>query len=73
MPKTASTSLAVQVYDNFLDPVIDVSYTIEDNTVGELVQKDLNDLYNIKNFGKKSAEEINSKLKEYDLALSASE
>ncbi len=43
------------------------------NTVGELVQKDLNDLYNIKNFGKKSAEEINSKLKEYELALSASE
>lgn len=43
------------------------------NTVGELVEKDLNDLYNIKNFGKKSAEEINSKLKEYDLALSASE
>ena len=43
------------------------------NTVGELVQKDLNDLYNIKNFGKKSAEEINSKLKEYELELSASE
>ena len=43
------------------------------NTVGELVEKDLNDLYNIKNFGKKSAEEINFKLKEYDLALSASE
>ncbi len=43
------------------------------NTIGELVQKDLNDLYNIKNFGKKSAEEINSKLKEYELALSASE
>lgn len=43
------------------------------NTVGELIDKDLNDLYNIKNFGNKSAEEINSKLKEYDLALSASE
>ena len=40
------------------------------NTVGELVQKDLNDLYNIKNFGKKSADEINAKLKEYDLSLS---
>tara|TARA_A100001015_G_scaffold308470_1_gene406156 strand:- start:4641 stop:5606 length:966 start_codon:yes stop_codon:yes gene_type:complete len=39
------------------------------NTVSELVKKDLNDLYNIKNFGKKSAEEINAKLKEYDLAL----
>lgn len=38
VPKTASTSLAVQVYDNFLDPVIDVSYTIEDNTVGEFVE-----------------------------------
>jgi DNA-directed RNA polymerase subunit alpha len=43
------------------------------NTVGELIEKDLNDLYNIKNFGKKSAEEINSKLKEYDLALSVVE
>ena len=41
------------------------------NTVGELIKKDLTDLYNIKNFGKKSAEEINAKLKEYDLALSA--
>ena len=40
------------------------------NTVGELVQKDLNDLYNIKNFGKKSADEINAKLKEYELSLS---
>ena len=37
--------------------------------MSELVEKDLNDLYNIKNFGKKSAEEINAKLKEYDLAL----
>ena len=43
------------------------------NTVGELVKKDLNDLYNIKNFGKKSADEINSKLKEYDLSLSEPE
>lgn len=42
------------------------------NTVGELIEKDLNDLYNIKNFGKKSAEEIDSKLKEYDLSLSGS-
>ena len=40
------------------------------NTVGELVKKDLNDLYNIKNFGKKSADEINAKLKEYELSLS---
>ena len=40
------------------------------NTVGELIKKDLTDLYNIKNFGKKSAEEINAKLKEYDLVLS---
>ena len=43
------------------------------NTIGELVQKDLADLYNIKNFGKKSAEEINAKLKEYDLVLSSEE
>jgi len=39
------------------------------DTVGELIKKDLTDLYNIKNFGKKSAEEINSKLKEYELSL----
>jgi DNA-directed RNA polymerase subunit alpha len=39
------------------------------NTIGQLIKKDLNDLYNIKNFGKKSAEEINAKLKEYELAL----
>ena len=38
IPKTASTSLAVHVYDNYLDPTMDVSYTIEDNTVGELVE-----------------------------------
>ncbi|MEK9726529.1 MAG: DNA-directed RNA polymerase subunit alpha [Candidatus Margulisiibacteriota bacterium] len=43
------------------------------NTVGELIKKDLTDLYNIKNFGKKSAEEINAKLKEYDLVLSSDE
>ena len=43
------------------------------NTIGELVQKDLTDLYNIKNFGKKSAEEINAKLKEYELVLSSQE
>ena len=42
------------------------------NTVGEFIEKNLNDLYNIKNFGKKSAEEIDSKLKEYDLSLSGS-
>ncbi|MBL6723371.1 MAG: DNA-directed RNA polymerase subunit alpha [Candidatus Margulisbacteria bacterium] len=40
------------------------------NTIGELIKRDLNDLYNIKNFGKKSAEEIDSKLQEYDLSLS---
>jgi DNA-directed RNA polymerase subunit alpha len=39
------------------------------DTVGELIKRDINDLYNIKNFGKKSADEINAKLSEYDLAL----
>ena len=42
-------------------------------TIGELIKKDMADLYNIKNFGKKSAEEINAKLKEYDLALAVDE
>lgn len=41
-------------------------------TVKELVNKDLSELIQIKNFGKKSADEINSKLKQYDLALKGS-
>ena len=39
------------------------------NTVAELVEKPLEDLLKIKNFGKKSAEEINQKLAQYGLAL----
>ncbi|MDR1997956.1 MAG: DNA-directed RNA polymerase subunit alpha [Candidatus Margulisbacteria bacterium] len=39
------------------------------NTVSELVDKPLEDLLRIKNFGKKSAEEINNKLAQYGLAL----
>jgi len=39
------------------------------NSVAELVEKPLEDLLKIKNFGKKSAEEINSKLAQYGLAL----
>ncbi len=38
-------------------------------TVQELVEKDLSELTQIKNFGKKSADEINDKLKVYNLAL----
>lgn len=38
-------------------------------TVGDLISKDLDDLYSIKNFGKKSADEINSKLNDYNLSL----
>ncbi len=37
--------------------------------VGELIEKDLEELIKIKNFGKKSADEINLKLKQYGLAL----
>jgi len=39
------------------------------NTVAELVEKPIDDLLKIKNFGKKSAEEINSKLAQYGLSL----
>ena len=39
------------------------------NTVVELVNKPLEDLLKIKNFGKKSAEEINTKLAQYGLKL----
>ncbi|RAP39244.1 DNA-directed RNA polymerase subunit alpha [Candidatus Marinamargulisbacteria bacterium SCGC AAA071-K20] len=38
-------------------------------TVGELVRKDMSELIKIKNFGKKSADEINDKLKQFNLAL----
>jgi DNA-directed RNA polymerase subunit alpha len=37
--------------------------------IAELVSKDLPDLMKIKNFGRKSADEINSKLKQFNLAL----
>jgi DNA-directed RNA polymerase subunit alpha len=38
-------------------------------TVGSLVQKDMSELIQIKNFGKKSADEINDKLKQFNLVL----
>lgn len=37
--------------------------------VAELIEKDMSELIQIKNFGKKSADEINDKLKQYGLAL----
>jgi DNA-directed RNA polymerase subunit alpha len=39
------------------------------STVADLVSKNLEELSEIKNFGKKSADEINSKLKQYSLEL----
>jgi len=42
-------------------------------TVMELVDKDIADLIQIKNFGKKSADEINAKLSQYGLALKGTE
>ncbi|RAP32247.1 DNA-directed RNA polymerase subunit alpha, partial [Candidatus Marinamargulisbacteria bacterium SCGC AG-439-L15] len=42
-------------------------------TVAELVAKDMSELIKIKNFGKKSAEEINEKLKQYGLQLKSIE
>ena len=41
-------------------------------TVGQLVEKGLSELIQIKNFGKKSADEINDKLKHYGLSLKGS-
>lgn len=41
-------------------------------TVAELIDKDLAELTKIKNFGKKSADEINSKLQQYGLLLKES-
>ena len=38
-------------------------------TVGALLEKDMSELIQIKNFGKKSADEINDKLKQYNLSL----
>ena len=37
--------------------------------VQELIEKDMAELEKIKNFGKKSADEINSKLKQYNLSI----
>ncbi len=42
-------------------------------TVSELIEKDLSELIQIKNFGKKSADEINAKLKQYGLILKGAE
>lgn len=38
-------------------------------TVGALIEKDMSELIQIKNFGKKSADEINGKLSQFNLAL----
>jgi len=38
-------------------------------TVGSLIEKDMSELIQIKNFGKKSADEINGKLSQFNLAL----
>jgi len=38
-------------------------------SVAELIEKDINELIQIKNFGKKSADEINDKLKQFGLSL----
>ena len=38
-------------------------------TVAELIEKDLSNLMTIKNFGKKSADEIDEKLGQFGLAL----
>ena len=37
--------------------------------ISELLQKDMSELFQIKNFGKKSADEINGKLEQFDLSL----
>jgi DNA-directed RNA polymerase alpha subunit len=41
--------------------------------VAELVSRPLRDLMTIKNFGKKSADEINAKLAQYNLSLKQEE
>lgn len=41
--------------------------------VNELLQKDMSELVQIKNFGKKSADEINMRLKQFNLALKGTE
>jgi len=42
-------------------------------TVGDLVQKTEEEIMNLRNFGKKSLDEIKSKLAEYNLALKQNE
>ena len=41
--------------------------------VQELIDKEISDLEKIKNFGKKSADEINNKLKQYNLSIKGTE
>jgi DNA-directed RNA polymerase subunit alpha len=43
------------------------------DSVSDLINRDLSDLIQIKNFGKKSADEINAKLKQYGLSLKGTE
>lgn len=43
------------------------------DSVNELLQKDMSELVQIKNFGKKSADEINSRLKQFNLILKGTE
>ena len=43
------------------------------DSVAELIEKDISELIQIKNFGKKSADEINDKLKQFGLSLKGSE
>ncbi len=68
-----------EVRNKVLDtPIEDVEFSVRTfnclkkesiNTLGELIQRNENDLLNIRNFGKRSLEEVLEKLAQYELGL----
>jgi DNA-directed RNA polymerase subunit alpha len=68
-----------EVRNKILDtPIEDVEFSVRTfnclkkeqiNTLGELILRNENDLLNIRNFGKRSLEEVLEKLAQYDLSL----
>lgn len=68
-----------EVRNKILDtPIEDVEFSVRTfnclkkesiNTLGELIQRNENDLLNIRNFGKRSLDEVLEKLAQYDLHL----
>lgn len=71
-----------EVRNKILDtPIEDVEFSVRTfnclkkeniNTLGELIQRNENELLNIRNFGRRSLEEVLERLQQYDLGLRSS-